>query len=152
MTTYSDIPTWRDLPDPVRQPEFYDSVPSKRLLAWVIDSVLIGLMVVLILPFTGFLALFVLFPLYFLVGFVYRIITLSRGSATWGMRLMAIELRQQNGQRFDLSTSFFHTLGYTVSFSFTILQVISVVLMVTTDRGRGLTDHLLGTVALNRRR
>ncbi len=152
MTRYADTATWRDLPDPDRQSEFYSSVPSKRFLAWILDTVIITLLVLVILPFTGFLGLFVLFPLGFLVGFIYRVITLSGRSATWGMRLMAIELRQQNGQRFDLGTSFLHTLGFTVSFAFPILQVISIVLMATTERGRGLTDHLMGSVAVNRRR
>jgi hypothetical protein len=31
------------------------------------------------------------------------------------------------------------------------LQVASVVLMLTSRRGQGLSDHVLGTVALNRR-
>ncbi|MEO1734456.1 MAG: RDD family protein, partial [Pseudomonadota bacterium] len=37
------------------------------------------------------------------------------------------------------------------SFAFPIVQVISVVLMLTNARAQGLTDHVLGTVALARR-
>ncbi len=141
-----------DLPDPVYQSEFYANVPTKRLLAWVIDTVLTVLLVVLILPFTAFVGIFLLPMLYFVVGFVYRVVTLTGGSATLGMRLAAIEIRQSNGQRLDLSTAFLHTLGYTISFSSFILQLVSAVLMGTTERGQSLTDMVLGTVALNKRR
>ena len=47
--------------------------------------------------------------------------------------------------------AFLHTLGYTVSIGMPLLQVISIVLMLTTERAQGLSDHVLGTVALNRR-
>ena len=40
------------------------------------------------------------------------------------------------------------TTGHRIFF---VLQVISIVLMLTTPRAQGLTDHVLGTVALNRR-
>lgn len=139
------------LPDPQRQAEFYASVPFKRLLAFVIDTALIALLCVLILPFTFFTGV-LFFPFLMLVfGFLYRIITISGGSATWGMRMMSIEFRRDDGSRFDLSTAFWHTLGYSVSWAMPPLQLISIVLMVVSARGQGLTDHVMGTVALNRR-
>ncbi|WP_375571531.1 RDD family protein [Seohaeicola saemankumensis] len=138
------------LPDPVTQPEFYADVPMKRLLAWLVDTVLIALICLLILPFTAFTGLF-FFPLLMLmVGFAYRVITIANRSATWGMRLMAIEFRTAQGERFGLGLATLHTLGTSFSFALPVLQVISVVLMMTTARGQGLTDHLLGSVALNR--
>ncbi|MEO3417330.1 RDD family protein [Roseovarius sp. CAU 1744] len=139
------------IPDPQSQPDFYADVPTKRLLAWVVDTVVVLVICLLILPFTAFTGLF-FFPLLFLtVSFVYRVVTIARSSATWGMRLTAIEFRTERGDRFDLSMAFLHTLGYSVSWAFAILQVISVVLMLTTLRGQGLSDHVLGTVAINRR-
>jgi uncharacterized RDD family membrane protein YckC len=139
------------LPDPDTQSHFYETVPTKRLLAWVVDTVLIVLACVAVLPFTAFTGIF-FFPLLILtIGFVYRVVTIATGSATWGMRLFAIELRTAKGERFDLGTAFAHTLGYSISVAIPVLQVISVVLMLTTARGQGLTDHVLGTVALNRR-
>ncbi|MGQ3489243.1 RDD family protein [Roseovarius pacificus] len=146
MTEYS----WH-LPDPVTQPEFYSDVPAKRLLAWVVDTVLIVLICLLIVPFTAFTGLFFFPFLLLIVGFAYRVVTIARGSATWGMRLVSLEFRKLDGQRFDLSMALLHTLGLTISFGFPILQVISIVLMLTTERGQGLSDHVLGTVALNRR-
>lgn len=152
MTHYADPHTASALPDPVHQPEFYDSVTPKRLFAWIVDTVVILVLGVLIIPFTAFTALFFLPVFFFAVGFAYRVITLSGGSATWGMRLMAIELRQADGRRFDLSAAFLHTLGYTVSMAFVIVQALSIVLMLASARGQGLSDHVLGTVMLNRRR
>ena len=67
------------------------------------------------------------------------------------MRLMAIELRDASGQRLDNGQALLHTLGYTVQWAVPILQVVSVVMMLVTERGQSLTDMVLGTVALNRR-
>lgn len=138
------------LPDPVMQPEFYADVPMKRLVAWIVDTVLIVIICLLILPFTAFTGLF-FFPLMVLVvGFAYRVVTITNRSATWGMRLMAIELRASTGERFGLGLATAHTFGTSVSFGMPLLQVVSVIMMLTTARAQGLTDHLLGTVALNR--
>jgi uncharacterized RDD family membrane protein YckC len=140
-----------NLPDPMVQPEFYDSVVIKRGLAWVIDAVLILVLVVPAVVMTAFIGLFFLPFLFFLVGFVYRVATITGRSATWGMRLMSIEFRDQRGEHFDFSQAFMHTLGYTVSMSVFPLQLISIAMMFLTERGQGLTDMLLGTVAINRR-
>ena len=64
---------------------------------------------------------------------------------------MAIELRTRDDERFDLSTAFLHTAGFVVSFAMPLLQLISIVLMLSSERRQGLTDMVLGTVALNRR-
>lgn len=139
------------LPDPDTQPQFYDGVATKRLLAWVVDTVLIALVAVAILPFTAFTGLFFFPFLLLVVGFIYRTTTLAGGSATWGMRLFSIEFRTMHGERFDLGTAFAHTLGYSISIAMFPAQVVSIILMLTTARGQGLTDHVLGTVAMNRR-
>ena len=138
------------LPDPVTQSEFYADVPMKRLVAWLIDMVVIIGISLLIVPFTAFTGLF-FFPLLTLVvGFAYRVITIANRSATWGMRVMAIEFRAATGERFGLGLATLHTGMTSVSFAMPLLQVVSVILMLTTARRQGLTDHLLGTVALNR--
>ncbi|MDO6725372.1 RDD family protein [Cognatishimia sp. 1_MG-2023] len=138
------------LPDPVSQPEFYADVPMKRFLSWIADMVLIGILCVLILPFTAFTGIFFFPFLIMVVGFAYRVITLTNGSATLGMRFFGIEFRTQHGDRFDLGTAFMHTLGYSVSFTFFVLQIISIVLMMTSSRSQGLTDHVLGSVVINK--
>ena len=142
--------TWHT-PDPVTQPEFYADVPTKRLIAWGIDTVVILLICVVILPFTAFTGILFFPVLMLVIGFAYRVITLSRRSATWGMRLMAIEFRTARGALFDLPMAFAHTLGFSLSCILALVQLGSIVLMLTTARGQGLTDHVLGTVAVNRR-
>jgi len=139
------------LPDPDIQAEFYSGVAPKRLFAFLIDSVLIFAIAALIVPFTAFLGLLVWPALYLTVGFVYRVATLTNGSATLGMRFSGIELREQSGQRLDGGSALLHTVGYTVSMAVPVLQVISILLMLTTARGQGLSDHMLGTVMLKRR-
>lgn len=142
--------TWH-IPDPEAKPEFYADIPLKRFLAWVVDSVLVLAICILILPFTAFTGLF-FFPFLFLsVGLIYRTSTIAQASATWGMRLMAIEFRTGSGQRFDALMAFWHSLGYTFLWALPVLQIASVLLMLTSPRRQGLTDHALGTVALNRR-
>ena len=139
------------IPDPAAQPEFYKDVPTKRLLAWVVDAALTLVACLIIVPFTAFTAIF-FFPLLFLlVGFAYRVVTLANGSATWGMRLFSIELRHADGSRLDASGAFMHTLGYTLSWMVPIVQFASVVMMASTERGQGVSDHVLGTVMINRR-
>ena len=138
------------LADPITQPEFYQNVASKRLMAWVIDTVLIALIAMLIVPFTAFTAIFFFFGLMAVVGFVYRTFTLASRSATWGMRLVAIEIRNGHGAPLDFHSAFLHTLGYTISWSVAPLQLISIILMATSNQGQGLTDRLIGSAAQNR--
>ncbi|NIZ15432.1 RDD family protein [Phaeobacter sp. HF9A] len=139
------------LPDPDYQAEFYTGVPAKRLVAFLVDSVLIFAVAACIVPFTAFLGLLIWPALYLTVGFVYRVATLSSGSATLGMRFCGIELRDYAGARLDGGGALMHTIGYTISMAAPLLQVISILLMLTTARGQGLTDHMLGTVMLKRR-
>jgi uncharacterized RDD family membrane protein YckC len=138
------------LPEPAREPEFYAGVTAKRGLAWVVDATITFLFCLLALPFTAFTALFWWPVLWMMVGFLYRWATLAGGSATWGMRLMAIQIRDRDGHRLDAGTAFLHVLGYTVSVAVFPLQLVSIALMIGLGRGQGLTDLALGTAAINR--
>ena len=140
------------LPDPDMQPEFYDGVALKRLLAWIVDGILVTLLCLLIVLFTVGIAAFIWPLVWLVVGFVYRVITIANGSATWGMRLMAIELRDNADRPLDLGLAFFHTLGYSLSIGTFLVQLVSMVLMATSARCQGLSDLVLGTAMLNRRR
>lgn len=143
-------PVTSNLPDPATQPEFYDGVLMKRGLAWVIDVVIIALISAIIVPFTAFTGLFFFPFLMLVVGYIYRWFTLASRSATWGMRIMAIEFRDIHGARFSSGTAFLHTLGYVISVAVAPLQLISIILMFVSARGQGLTDHLLGTAPINK--
>lgn len=138
-------------PDPDMQAEFYEDVPTKRLIAWLIDTVITLILSVVILPFTGFFGVFV-FPLYItLIGFLYRWVTISQSSATWGMRLVAIKFRNKDGQSFDTATAFLHTAITTACFVLMFLpQLVSIALILSSPRRQSLADHILATVAINR--
>jgi len=142
-------PAW-GLPAPETHPEFYADTVAKRAIAWVIDTVLILVLAVIAVPLTAFIGAFV-FPLLFaVISFFYRWWSLAAASATPGMRLASVELRTREGHRFDGTTAFLHTLGYFVSFAVFPLQLVSIALMLMSARKQGLTDHVLGTAAINR--
>ncbi len=93
------MPVATGLPNPDTHADFYADVPTKRLLAWVIDMAFTFLLSApFMLPF-ALLGLVLFFPflmipvIWIVVGTLYRWMTISSGSATWGMRIMAIELR-----------------------------------------------------------
>ena len=138
------------LPDPEFQAEFYQGTALKRGVAWVIDTALVALLTAIAVPFTAFLALFFLPALFLALNFLYRWATLSTRSATWGMRLTAVEFRRLDGGRFDPGTAFLHTLGYTLSWIVPVVQLVSVAFMLASPRGQGLSDLVLGTVAINK--
>lgn len=147
FTTYSPA---SGLPDPDTQAEFYADVPAKRLVAWAIDATLIFLTALLISLLTVGIGFFFFGLLIVAIAFIYRTVSLANRSATPGMRIAAIEMRNHRGERFDLVTAALHTLAYQVSVSMVLPQVISIVLMLSTSRAQGLTDHALGTAAVNR--
>ncbi len=138
------------LPDPDTQAEFYADVPTKRAIAWVVDTILILAIVVLLSLLTVGVGFFFFGFLMLAVSFIYRVVTLANSSATPGMRMTAIEFRNHKGERFDLTTAVLHTLGFTVSIAMVLPQIASIILMLTTARGQGLSDMLLGTAAVNR--
>lgn len=140
------------LPDPAREPAFYRGVATKRALAWVADAGMTLALCLLVLPFTAFTAIFWWPLLWMVVGFLYRWATLATGSATWGMRLMALTIRERDGGRLSGLTAFLHTAGYTASLAVFPLQLVSMALMAGLGRGQGLTDMVLGTAAINRPR
>jgi len=139
------------LPDPDRHAEFYAGVAFKRAIAWIVDTLFVTAIVFLVTLVTAFTALFILPLVWLAVGFLYRWVTISGNSATWGMRLMSIEFLDRYGKRFDAATAFAHTLGYSLSMAFVIPQLVSVALMVVSRRGQGLTDMVIGSVAINSR-
>ena len=151
MTQTDTIATAWGLPDPQMHPALYHDVPTKRLIAFLFDALLVAIVTVVLIPFTAFTAIFYLPVLALLVSFVYRTLTIASGSATWGMRMVAIELRTHRGARFDLATAAAHTFLYLAIFSTILPLVVSIFLMLSTPRKQGLHDMLLGTAAVNRR-
>lgn len=137
-------------PDPATQPSFYDGVVMKRVFAFVIDTILIGIVTMLLIPLTGFTALLFIFFFASVVAFFYRVISISRKSATPGMRLMAIELRNHQGEMLSTGTAFAHTILFMISMSMAVPQLVSFAMMILTPRRQSLYDMLLGTVVVNK--
>ena len=143
------------LPDPADLPEVYDDTPTKRALAWCLDLCVIGLGTALVtlvtIPLTLFLSLLAVPLTWLAVGFAYRAGTIAGGRATWGMRLMSIELRDRRGAPPDLGTALAHTALYYGAMALFPAQIVSALMMVGTPRKQGLGDLLLGTAVVNRR-
>lgn len=141
------------LPDPISQSDFYADVPTKRLMAWLFDWVLILCIALFTTLIVGILTLgiglFFFFGLWALIAFLYPWVSLSGRSATPGMRLMGIELRNNLGLPLDGITALLHTVGTMICFS-TGAQIISIVMMLFTARKQGLVDMILGTAMMNK--
>lgn len=138
------------LPDPARHADFYNDVLTKRLLAFFIDSTLILIITMLLVPLTGFTAIFFFGFLGFVVSLIYRSVSLANKSATPGMRFMGIEFRNHLGERLSGKMAFVHALLFLITFSTVLPMIISIILMLTTARGQSLTDIFLGTALINR--
>ena len=147
--TYSPVQT-SGLPDPVTDPEFYDNVPLKRALAWVIDAIAIVLLSVV----SGFMTLGVAFLfaglLFLATSFIYRVAFISTKSATLGMLFMGIEFRTFDGRKFDFKDALLHTGVYTITSVTGFLRLVSILTIATTQYGRSIPDFVLGSTAINK--
>lgn len=142
------------LPDPEIDRQFYEGVPARRFVAWVLDVTLVLVVGIPMALVFGLVTLgfgFALFPLIIAAtGFCYRTLTLATGSATLGMRLMGLEFRKSDGSHFDTLTAVLHTTLYMLCMSFVVLQAVSCVTIVTTAYRQSLPDMALRTTAINR--
>src|SRR5690554_6668581 len=123
------------LPDPDLQPEFYQWVPFKRGMAFLLDTVVIFLLAVVAALLTVGIGFFIFPALYLAIGLAYRTVSISRWSATPGMKLMAIEFRTAAGDRLDQSLAFVHSLIFTGMMVFFLVQIASIALMLMNPRG-----------------
>ena len=138
------------LPDPELDPQFYTGVPFKRLIAWFIDFfIIIALGLGASIATIGIAAVF--FPLTLLIiNLIYRIYFLKKHSATPGMLITGIEIRNHHGNRLSSDEALWHTVVFTVAMLFVFVQILSVAMMLFSHRGQGVHDYLRGTTAINR--
>lgn len=144
--------------DPATQPELFEGVLARRVVAFIVDFVIISIPVVLAAMFIfafGIVTLGLGFALYWLLpsatviwAIVYFGVTLGGpASATFGMRVMDLEMRTWYG-----APAYF-VLGavHAVAFWFTVSFFTPFVLLVAffNERGRLLHDIMLGTVIIN---
>lgn len=144
--------------DPAANPELFEGVLARRMVAFLIDFVILSLPVAFVAMFIfvvgivtfglGFLFYALLWPAMVLWALFYYGMTLgSPASATIGMRAMDIEMRTWYG-----SPSYF-VLGavHAVVFWITVSALTPFVLLVPlfNMRRRCLHDMLVGTVVIN---
>ena len=144
--------------DPAAQPEMFEGVLARRLLAFVIDFVVLAVPVAFAAMFIfvvgivtfglGFLLYGLLWPGMVIWAVVYYGFTLgSPASATIGMRVMEIEMRTWYG-----SPAYF-VLGavHAIVFWITVSALTPLILLVSlfNERRRCLHDILVGTVIIN---
>ncbi|HZP69610.1 MAG TPA: RDD family protein [Pseudolabrys sp.] len=144
--------------DPGSQPELFDGVLARRVVAFLIDFIIIAVPVVLAAMFIfafGIVTLGLGFALYWLLppatviwALLYFGSTLGGpSSATIGMRMMDLEMRTWYG-----APAYF-VLGavHAIAFWFTVSFFTPFVLLVAffNERRRLLHDILLGTIVIN---
>jgi uncharacterized RDD family membrane protein YckC len=142
------------IPDPLVFPELYEELLPRRVLAYFIDLVCIGL--IMAVAGIGFVVLWLLSfgllgpVLWFLFGLIplaYHTLLLGGPrSATLGMRCFDLELRSVTGERPGL----LQALAQTALFYITIGLTCSLILLVAlfNRRRRTLHDMLAGTVMI----
>ncbi|WP_112323133.1 RDD family protein [Oceanibium sediminis] len=154
MSFYADMDPFNDLPHPEHDKQFYEGVPSKRLAAWVFDLILITILSGVFTLAFGIITFgfgFMAFPaILFLFSFLYRWLTIASSSATWGMRLMGIELRTRKGHRLDGMTAAIHSGMFVALMASVVGALATAGCILTTRYNQGLPDLILGTTAINR--
>ena len=144
--------------DPERTPELFEGVLARRVVAFVIDFVLIAVPVLLAAMFIfafGIVTLGLGFALYWLLppatvvwALVYFGMTLGApASATIGMRVMDLEMRTWYGAPAYFVLGAVHAIGFWFTASFFTPFVLLVAFF--NERHRLLHDILLGTVVIN---
>lgn len=145
----------RDAFDPRSEPALFEGVLSKRVVAFVVDALMV---VILMVPAAILVAILGLVTfgigwllygcLFILVALLYVALTLGGPkSATPGMRFAGIEMRTWDGRRMFGLLAVMHA----ILFWFTISVLTPLVLLVGlfTPRRQLLHDLLLGVVTIN---
>jgi uncharacterized RDD family membrane protein YckC len=145
--------------DPDLNPELFDAVLARRVIAFIIDFVLIAVPVLLASMFIfvfGIVTLGLGFALYYLLppasviwALCYFGLTLgSASSATIGMRVVDLQMRTWYGAPAYFVLGAMHAVFFWMSITFFTPFVLLVAFF---DRRRRLLhDILLGTVVINR--
>jgi uncharacterized RDD family membrane protein YckC len=141
--------------DPELNPDLYDGILAKRVVAFFIDVLIVALLMVpafLLVFIIGIVTLglgFLLFPPVFaIVALGYVALALGGpSSATIGMRATNIEMRTGTGGRMFPLLAAMHALIFW--FSVSILTPLVLVVGLLSNRSRLLHDILLNTVMVN---
>lgn len=144
--------------DPLTQPEYFEGVLSRRMVAFFIDAVIIIAPIVLLALFIfvfgivtlslGWMLFPVLGPAFVIWAIWYNAVTIgSPASATLGMRVMDLELRTWYGAPGYAVLGAVHAVAFWVSLS--VLTPLVLLLAFFNHRRRLLHDYLVGAVLIN---
>jgi uncharacterized RDD family membrane protein YckC len=144
--------------DPVANPELFEGVLARRVVAFLIDFVILAVPVVFVAMFIfavgivtfglGFVAYALLWPATVIWAIVYYGMTLgSPASATIGMRLMDLEMRTWYGAPAYFVLGAVHAIVFWITIS--ALTPLILVVCLFNQRRRCLHDILVGTVVIN---
>lgn len=140
---------------PDRQPELFDGVLGRRLVAFLVDACIIfGLSLAGWMLF-GVLGILTFGLAWLLIGLVFPFVALGYvgltlggpASATLGMRLMGLEMRTWYGARMYLLLAVVHAVIFWILLGAFTPLILLVGLF--NARRRLLHDFLLGTVVIN---
>lgn len=144
--------------DPANQPELFEGVLARRVVAFLIDAVIVLFPILLLaffmLIFTfvtlgfGIFIFAVLGPIAAIWAVLYVGVTLgSVHSATYGMRMMGIQMRTWYGAPMYFLLGAVHAIFFWV-----LTTALTPLILLTTlfnARRRTLHDYLTGTVVIN---
>jgi uncharacterized RDD family membrane protein YckC len=144
--------------DPAANPELFEGILARRVVAFVIDLIIIGIPLVILSMFIfmfglvtfglGWALFWLVSPASVIWALCYYGLTLgSPASATIGMRAMEIEMRTWYGTPAYFVLGAVHAIVYWVSVS--LLTPFIVVVGFFNARRRLLHDMLVGTVLIN---
>jgi uncharacterized RDD family membrane protein YckC len=143
------------LPDPASAPELFEGVLSRRILAWLVDTVIIfaiamavfivGLIIGVVTLGIGLIALPFILPI---AVFAYYAMTLgSPARSTVGMRMFDLVLTPARSKPLDGWAILIHPIIFWVTIWF---AWIAVLLPLFTPRRQMLHDLVTGTLMLRR--
>ena len=141
---------WTQEPDSMSHPELFDGVMFRRIIAYLIDVIILS-GTVLFLWFLVVMTLGLLGPIAALITPViplayHSLLIGGPNSATIGMRMMGIEVRRLDGGRPELVQALLQTLLFYATLALTGLLLI---VALFNDRRRCLHDWLSGTLTIN---
>jgi len=144
--------------DPVANPEIFEGVPARRIVAFIIDIIIIAIPLIAASAFIfviglvtfglGWLLFWLLSPISVIWALAYYGLTLgSPASATIGMRAMEIEMRTWYGAPAYFVLGAVHAVVFWISVS--VLTPFILLVGFFNARGRLLHDIVVGTVLIN---
>lgn len=143
-------------PDPYTDARLYAGVRTRRVMAFLLDIVIVAILTFAVGVLVFFLGIVTLGLGWLLYGILWPAVALlysafslgGRHSATVGMRSFGLEMRQLDGSPMNPVMGVLHSVLFYASV--TLLTPFIVVVALISDRKRLLQDIVLGTVVINR--